>query len=186
MLLYNKTLSNDRLFVLTGGPGVGKTAILNELQRRGFACVREAARQIIQEQVKTGADAVPWLNLERYSSLMLDQSVADYIEHEAAGKTTFFDRGIPDTVAHYRLANLALPDKAYQQAQQHEYNRTVFLAPPWKEIYETDSERKQTFDDSLVVYRVIREVYAGLGYDLVEIPHAPVNTRVEFILGHIE
>ena len=39
----------QNLFIITGGPGAGKTTVLTELQRLGFTCVPEVARQIIQE-----------------------------------------------------------------------------------------------------------------------------------------
>ena len=177
--------SNGRLYVITGGPGAGKTAILHELQRRGFACVPEVARQIIQEQVSSGGDAVPWLDTERYTSLMLKKSVDDYLAHSGAAHVTFFDRGILDTITHARINQLRLTEEAYSQAQTYRYNRKVFLAPPWHQIYSTDAERKQTFEEALVSFRRNKEVYTEYGYDLLEIPAGTVETRVDFILASI-
>jgi predicted ATPase len=48
------------MVVISGGPGVGKTTTLLELERRGFRCAAEVARQIIQEQVRDRGDALPW------------------------------------------------------------------------------------------------------------------------------
>jgi predicted ATPase len=178
--------SGDRLYVITGGPGAGKTAILHELQLRGFACVPEAARQIIQEQVNNGGDAVPWLDTERYTSLMLKKSVEDYLAHAGAAHVTFFDRGILDTITHARIHQLHLSEEAYSQAQIYRYNQKVFLAPPWQQIYSTDAEHKQTFEEALVSFRRNKEVYTEYGYDLVEIPVGTVETRVDFILASIQ
>lgn len=177
--------SNDHLFVITGGPGVGKTAILHELQRRGYACVPEAARQIIQDQVRAGSDAVPWRDTKRYALLMIEKSIEDYLSHSTAEQVTFFDRGILDAITHTRINEFSLPDAACSQAQQYRYNKMVFMAPPWPEIYATDSERKQTFEESMLVYRINTEVYQEHGYDIVEIPRAPVEARVDFILEKI-
>lgn len=178
--------SNDHLFVITGGPGAGKTAVLLELQRNGSFCVREAAREIIQTQMRTGGDAVPWRNMERYSSLMLEQSVTDYLENKDATMVTFFDRGIPDTIAHYRLARLPLPSHAYEYAQQYRYNNKVFLFPPWREIYETDAERKQTFEEAIASYEMVKEAYNELGHELIEVFRGPVKARADFILNQVE
>jgi predicted ATPase len=52
-------VSNPNLFVVSGGPGSGKTTVLQELARRGFPFAPEVARQIIQEQVHSGGTALP-------------------------------------------------------------------------------------------------------------------------------
>lgn len=44
----------NKFFVITGATGSGKTALLQELKKRGYRCVEEVARHIIQEQIKTG------------------------------------------------------------------------------------------------------------------------------------
>ena len=53
-------VSNPNLFVISGGPGSGKTTVLQELAGRGFPFAREVARLIIQEQVQSGGTALPW------------------------------------------------------------------------------------------------------------------------------
>jgi predicted ATPase len=136
--------------------------------------------------VSCGGNAVPWLDTERYTSLMLKKSVEDYLAHAGAPHVTFFDRGILDTITHARINELRLSEEAYSQAQTYRYNRKVFLAPPWQQIYETDSERKQTFEEALVSFRRNKEVYTEYGYDHVEIPVGTVETRVDFILASIQ
>ncbi len=43
-------INKTNYFILTGGPGSGKTTTLNELAHRGFLTVPEVARAIIQKQ----------------------------------------------------------------------------------------------------------------------------------------
>jgi predicted ATPase len=186
VLLNQLNQSNDRLFVITGGPGVGKTAIIHELERRGVSCVPEAARQIIQQQVSGSGNAVPWMDRERYASLMLKKSIEDYLKHAKTQRCTFFDRGILDTIAYARLIGLHFPDETYRQAVACRYNAKVFLAPPWPQIYETDSERKQSYEEAVVVDRVIREAYAEQGYEIIEIPQTAVAKRTDFILSRMK
>jgi len=64
-------VSNQNLFVVSGGPGSGKTTVLHELASLGFAFAREVARQIIREQVQSGGTALPWRDREAYTRLML-------------------------------------------------------------------------------------------------------------------
>jgi len=135
--------------------------------------------------VGAGGDAVPWLDTERYAALMLEKSIEDYLEHATATDTTFFDRGILDTLTHARINGFRMSDGAYLQAQKYRYNRRVFMAPPWPEIYATDSERKQTLEESMTVYRINTEVYREYRYDIVEIPRATVEARVDFIIEKV-
>lgn len=95
-------MTNSSLFIITGGPGSGKTTVFDELQRRGYHCVPEVARQIIQEQVQSGGDALPWGNQQRYTELMLQRSIDTFLPDGMA----FADRGIPDTFAYARLIDL--------------------------------------------------------------------------------
>ena len=53
---------SERFFVVTGGPGSGKSALIEGLQRSGFARSVEAGRGVIQDQVAiAGAAHCPGL-----------------------------------------------------------------------------------------------------------------------------
>ncbi|MGE4512409.1 MAG: AAA family ATPase, partial [Chryseobacterium sp.] len=44
------------LFVITGGPGTGKTTLLNALSANLYKTIQEAARAIIREETETETD----------------------------------------------------------------------------------------------------------------------------------
>ena len=52
---------------------------------------------------------------------------------------SLFDRGILDSMIDGRA-----PDWMEAAARTHRYSRTVFVPPPWREIYTQDDERKHT------------------------------------------
>jgi len=52
-------IEKDNFFVITGGPGGGKTAVLHALAEKGFACVRETARQMIKDRLEKGLPPRP-------------------------------------------------------------------------------------------------------------------------------
>lgn len=56
----NTRMRNRNLYVLTGGPGGGKSTVLDILDGMGYHTVREAGRKIIRSQAETGGNAVPW------------------------------------------------------------------------------------------------------------------------------
>src|ERR1700759_733987 len=94
----------NNFFVITGGPGVGKTALLQELQKRLFTCIPEVAREIIKEQVAMRGDALPWKNRELYLQMMFDRSVDTYkLANNNDNSLIFFDRGIPDSVTYAKI-----------------------------------------------------------------------------------
>jgi predicted ATPase len=68
---------------------------------------------------------------------------------------------------------------------RHRYWRRVFLAPPWREIYKIDSERKQNFDEAVRTYSLMQNTYEGCGYEVVTMPRVSVEERVEFILSDV-
>jgi predicted ATPase len=57
--------------------------------------------------------------------------------------------------------------------------------PPWQQIYVNDSERWQTFEEAVALYHAIKDTYQLLRYTVVELPKAPVQDRVKFVLSHI-
>lgn len=175
--------NNPNLYVITGGPGCGKTTVLLELEKRGFGYAPEVARQIIQEQVESGGNVAPWGDQQRYTELMLERSVESYLQHTPAGKPTFSDRGIPDSLCYARLIGLADEDGLRRACDQYRYARRVFYAPAWQKIYETDTERKQDFAEAVRTAQLMRTVYEECGYEIVELPKIPVNERAEFILA---
>ena len=178
-------MSSPDFYIITGGPGVGKTTLLGELQRRGYPYVREVAREIIREQMAEEGDALPWGNVREYTALMLARSIEDYRSALQAGEFRFFDRGIPDALGYARMNGL-LPEPEWEEAGRlFRYGETVFLLPPWEEIYRPDAERKQDYAEALDTYHCLKREYELWGYRPVEVPRLPVEQRADFVLGII-
>jgi len=173
-------------FIITGGPGTGKTTLIEELKQKGYNCVDEVARQIIKEQVLNNGDALPWKDQEKYTFLMLERSVDTFLKNKNNSSVTFFDRGIPDTLAYAHIIQLEISAELTEAVRKYRYNSIVFILPSWEEIYKTDSERKQTFEESIEVYNTLKRTYQDCGYQLVEVPKLKVKERVDFILSVIE
>jgi predicted ATPase len=174
-----------RFFVLTGGPGSGKSSLIHALERFGYRRSVEAGRGIIQDQVNIGGQALPWADRALFAELMLSWEMRSYhIAQEQPG-TVFFDRGVPDVIGYLRLIGLPVPPHVIKGAEEYRYNKRVFIAPPWKEIFHPDQERKQDFDEAIRTYESLAGTYKEFGYDLVELPRVCVEDRVQFALRKI-
>jgi len=174
---------HTNLFVITGGPGVGKTTLINELKDAGFLVVEEDARKIIQAQMLKDGDALPWKNKTLYAKLMFEASLHSYeiVEQKQHLGTVFFDRGILDAICYMNMENIPISTTVNEIALSNPYASQAFILPPWKEIYQTDNERKQTWEEAMFTFEKMKETYINYGYQVIELPKTDVKTRREFI-----
>lgn len=176
---------SKKFYVLTGGPGSGKTTVIEELHKRGHGCVEEVGRQVIKEQVEAGKDALPWGNKRAFRDLMLERSIETYEAVRYNPKTVFFDRGIPDLIGYSVLDNIPMGENLIRASETYRYNAKVFIFPPWKEIYENDSERKQSFDVAVATYEAMVKAYSKTGYELIDVSLGTVTERCKFLLSSV-
>jgi len=77
----------DHFHVITGGPGSGKTSLVDALAAEGFRHMPEAGRAIIQDQVDIGGTALPWDDRESFATLMLGWEMRSYREATSAPRS---------------------------------------------------------------------------------------------------
>lgn len=177
-------MSEIRKYVVTGGPGFGKTSIINELEKRGYHSVHEISRSIIKEQLDIGGDVLPWKNLTTFSRLVFERRLQQHAE-TPIDLHSFFDRGVPDVVAYMVRDELELPEKYVHALSELNYYQLIFLTPPWKEIFVNDNERKESYEQACDIHQYIQDTYNKLGYVTLEIPKVNVQERVDFILTNL-
>ena len=173
------------LHVVTGGPGAGKTSLIEALARKGIAHSPEAGRAIIRDQMRIGGPALPWADRTAYAEQMLGWEMRAHQAASALPGPVLMDRGLPDVIGYLTLCGLPVPAHALRAAEVFRYNRQVFLAPFWPEIYVGDAERRQHAAEAEATARVMAETYARLGYRTVDLPRADLETRVAFVLRRI-
>jgi predicted ATPase len=67
----------------------------------------------------------------------------------------------------------------------YRYNRCVFLAPPWPEIYAVDDERRHGLAEAVAEYDRLIGIYRSLGYDIHLLPRVSVADRADWILSSL-
>ncbi|KVD77524.1 ATPase [Burkholderia sp. ABCPW 14] len=171
-----------RFFVITGGPGSGKSTLIDALEARGYARSHEAGRGVIQDQMAIGGHALPWRDPAAFAELMLSWEMRSHRLARGARGPVFFDRGVPDVIGYLHLSALPVPAHLATAADRFRYRRDVFIAPPWPEIYAQDVERKQDYAEAVRTYHAMVDTYAACGYRLIELPRASVDERCRFVL----
>src|SRR5262249_37266934 len=96
-----------------------------------------------------------------------------------------FDRAIPEAIGWSRLLKVLTLEHHRAAARIYRYARKVFVTPPWREIFNQDEERRHSFAEAGAEDGLTMEVYPRCGYELTEIPKAPVSARVDFVVGQV-
>lgn len=171
--------------VLTGCSGGGKSTLLAELARRGFQVRAEAGRQIVREQLHLGGDGLPWTDALKFVELAASRTMHQFNTALPAGAPVFFDRSLVDLVSFLDMKRIDVPAYLRRAVATYCYAPTVFVTPPWREIYVDEEERAKSFEDACREYDALVAGYADAGYRLVEVPKRPVAERADFILSRL-
>lgn len=164
----------QRRVVLTGCSGGGKSTLLAELGARGYATVAEPGRRVIAAERASGGNGFPWENAERFSALAFWMAVGDHATADEG--LTFFDRSALDQAAWFAREGRDMPGVL------PEYDRTVFVAPPWAEIFETDDDRQHGWDDAVAEYNDLMKRLPVWGYLCHVLPKTSVQERADWVL----
>ena len=119
----------DRFVVISGCSGGGKSTLLAELHRRGYAVVEEPGRRIVKEEMTGDGAALPWIDAVAFARRATALALADYRSATALEGCVFFDRSLIDAAS--ALEQLTGEPALVRLARVHRYHRRVFLAPPW-------------------------------------------------------
>ncbi|HLV15274.1 MAG TPA: ATP-binding protein [Xanthomarina sp.] len=168
--------------VITGGPGTGKTSLINELTKRGYTCLEEISRQVTLEARKEGVEQLFLSQPFLFSQRLLEGRVKQY---EAAlrleNDLVFLDRGVPDVLAYMDFANESYPEDFVEACNSCKYTQ-VFVLAPWQEIFVSDSERYENFEQSQEIHQQLLKTYHKYQYNLIDIPFDTVENRVDYLL----
>lgn len=174
---------SERFVVLSGCSGGGKSTLLAELWRRGFAVVEEPGRRIVREELRSGGEALPWVDAAAFARRAIEVALADREAARDHEGWVFFDRSLVDAAS--ALEHVTGEAVLKPLGRAHRYGPTVFLAPPWPEIHVADPERRHGFEEAVAEYERLARDYPALGYRLVLLPGIDVAARADFVLAEL-
>ena len=176
---------NKEIVVIIGGPGTGKTTIIEGLLAKGFCCYPEISREVTLEAKKQGIEQLFLENPLLFSELLLEgRKKQFYNAQKEPHNIVFLDRGIPDVLAYMHYIGDAYPSFFDQACKDHKYN-AIFVLPPWKDIYISDAERYENYEQAQLIHAHLMETYQKYGYSIIEVPKYKVEKRVDFIVKRL-
>lgn len=172
-----------RSVIISGCSGGGKSTLLEELARRGHATVEEPGRRIVRQELAGQGAALPWVDAVAFARRAIAMALDDLAKAEAQSGWTFFDRGLIDAASALQASTGEPVLETFRD--RHRYCRTVFLTPPWPEIYVNDPERRHGFEEAISEYDRLAAAYPDIGYEAVILPKTDVAARADFLLSRL-
>ena len=177
--MKNTTAIETNWYVLTGGPGSGKTTTIEHLASRGYKTTIEHARHYIQTQMQNGRTPEEIKqNQEEFQMKVLEMQV-----EEEAGlapeETVFLDRALPDALAYYRFLKLPVHPDLISAIKKYRYKK-IFILELLPLIQ--DYARKEDEKAQREIHRLLTEVYIDSGVPVISVPVLAPEERVDFIL----
>lgn len=169
-------------YVITGGPGSGKTTTVNLLKERGYITTFEHARHYLDTQRLKGKTIDEVRKNQREFQLgVLDMQIEQ--ENQISPDVlVFLDRAIPDALAYYRFLNLPEDEKLTEALRTVSYKKIFILdcLPLVKDYARTEDAAAQK-----KIHALLMEVYESLGFPIIQVPVLQQEERVDFILKNL-
>jgi predicted ATPase len=167
-------------YIITGAPGTGKTTLINALRVYGFTCFEEVSRRVICFQQQNQGDKTPWQDVVGFSNLVYQKTVEEL--NIKITQTTFVDRSLVDNIAYLKLKKQAIGAGFLNFNYKKHYHTTVFMLPPWQEIYTEDPQRLHAFEVAKELHELLLQTYIDLGFSIEILPKTTVSKRVRHIV----
>lgn len=179
--------------MISGAPGTGKTVVVEGLEEKGYHCFHEIIRTMTAKAKSEGTIKTPVSNPLafvddpfKFNQLLLQGRLAHFKEaEETEHEVSFFDRGMPDVLAYMNYFKQPYGKDFTDICEDYKYDK-VFILPPWKEIYVSDNERLETFEEAKKLHENLVHSYQEFGYSPISVPKTTIPERISFILNELK
>ena len=166
--------------VISGGPGSGKTTIINSLKDLGFFCYDELSRELIERYKKNSHRNIFIENPVDFSNILWEKREEQYKNSiiQKKHKKVFFDRSLLDITSYLEFAGMR---NSILEKKLINFNYDiVFLVKPTKKFYKKDYSRFEDFNQSIKIHSILEKNYKSL-YQTVNVPFEKLSERLTFI-----
>ncbi len=159
--------------VITGGPGAGKTTLVNRLHENGYPIIGEPAHIVLDmmagllggqnRQTKWRRDNdghIVWLQENILRMAEIQRNVLNRLETGLSGNVLFFDRGLHDSLTYFKIHGSSIPKSLIKACDAEFYDLIFILDIPPAAIFNTASGRNTTQrDDAVAMGNMIETTY---------------------------
>lgn len=166
-----------KVYVISGGPGTGKTSVINELGKE-FKILPETARLLGENDKRFKGKSSEETDKKEFQDAVFEMQ-AQLLKTLKDDKIVFSDRGVGDTIAYYRINGLKVPKGVSDYSKEFRYSEIFILDS--LNFYETDDFRQEKEEKQKKIHEEIINIYKKLGYKITFVPFMSVKDRVRFI-----
>ena len=168
-------------YIISGGPGSGKTTLVQHLRLLGYPTVRETAREIIEWNLERGGKILPWIDRDLFDAHLVDICAEDYAR-TSAFEIVFFDGCMLDVVP-WRVHLEQNTNKYEALIGEFSFDQNVFVPEPWDAIHFSNSARPFSFDDCISITEKIANFYRKHDFKVTMVPPMSPIKRTRYVLS---
>jgi predicted ATPase len=174
---------SNNWYVITGGPSSGKTSLLEELQKRGYQTLPEAARAVIDQGLAKGLSVEQIRADEQKFQEEVAKMKIQIESNHPSDILTFIDRGMHDTLAYMLHYGYEVADWIQEALQKATY-QAVFILDQLP-VFDKDYARTEKDGFADKISKELEQAYTESGLKPIRVPVMPVAQRADFIQNFI-
>lgn len=169
--------------LITGGPGTGKTTLVDELRKKGYVCSEEIVRNLTLKKRKEGFDQYFLTDPLDFSKKLFNQRLSQY-NKDYNSDLVIYDRGPIDVLAYLNFKSIEIPKDLIIKSKKIAY-QYAFILNPWKDIYSQDEVRYESFEECRLIHNFLINEYKKFKIKLISVPNGKISDRVNFIKSQL-
>ena len=175
-----------RKILIAGGPCSGKTALVEELARRSYYTVPEAALSVINNEERAGSNIFPWTDFEEFNKRVIELQGQNEVVIPQETSLAILDRSLVDPAAYFRRKDLPIPSYLDDMVREAHYEQAFILDMLPKSYWDKTKggmpRIMQTYEEGERIHWFIRTIYRNYGIKTTSIPFvSPIETRVDLV-----
>ncbi len=175
-----------RRYVISGGPGIGKSTVIKEMSKLGYQTIPEIYTALFEQAAQNNAIDAFYANLDQLPQIQIKEQLR--MESLLSPLLpAFLDRSAVDIIAYGDYFNAPISRELRAQADRN-YDLIFLLEPLPDFLYEKTEVRREDPQEALHLHEIIRSAYIQRGYkshQIIDVPFDTPERRAQFILDRI-